>query len=105
MKSRSHLGRVGHEGTGSVNFVNETPNTTDMIDRLSAPAPALILGTVVWAAATIVVLLNGDRWAGALPICYAGIGVGFLGYSLFRLQRRAARKGSRGAQQGAGLVN
>ncbi|TSD45794.1 DUF2530 domain-containing protein [Rhodococcus sp. KBS0724] len=84
--------------------MNETPNTTTVIDRLSAPAPALVVGTLAWVIATAVVLLSGDRWSGALPICYAGIGVGFLGYSLFWLQRRAARRGSRGAQQGDGLL-
>lgn len=99
------LGRVGHEGTGSVNSVTETRNTTTLIARLSAPATALIVVTAAWVIATAVVLLGGDRWSGALPICYAGVGVGFLGYALFWFQRRAARRGDRGAQQGAGLID
>lgn len=34
------------------------------------------------------------------PVTVAGLGVGVLGTSIFLLQRRAARRGSRGAQQG-----
>jgi hypothetical protein len=34
------------------------------------------------------------------PIAVAGLGVGVLGTSIFLLQRRAARRGSRGAQSG-----
>lgn len=59
-----------------------------------------LLGTAAWIVATVVVLASEDRWASALPVCYAGIVVGILGYGLFLLQRRAARRGSRGAQQG-----
>ena len=99
------LGRVGHRGTGSVNFVTETRNTTGLIGKLSAPAPALIIGTALWVIATIVVAVSGDRWSDALPICYAGIGVGFLGFALFSIQPRAAVRGDKGAQQGAGLVD
>ncbi|MDI9914866.1 DUF2530 domain-containing protein [Rhodococcus sp. IEGM 1379] len=85
--------------------MNETRNTTHLIERLSAPAPALVIGTAVWVVATVVVLLSGDRWSSALPVCYAGIGVGFIGYGLFWIQRRAALRGSKGAQQGAGLTD
>ena len=34
------------------------------------------------------------------PITIAGLGVGLLGTSIFLLQRRSARRGDRGAQQG-----
>ncbi|MGC0362555.1 hypothetical protein ABH922_000539 [Rhodococcus sp. 27YEA15] len=85
--------------------MTENRNTATLIDRLSAPSPALIIGTVAWLVGTVVVLVSGDRWAGALPVCYAGIGVGLLGYGLFQIQRRAALRGSRGAQKGAGLID
>ena len=55
------LGRVGHRGTGSVNFVTETRNTTSLIGKLSAPAPALIIGTALWVIATIVVAVSGGK--------------------------------------------
>ncbi|QNG17683.1 DUF2530 domain-containing protein [Rhodococcus triatomae] len=68
--------------------------------RLSDPRPALIVGTSAWAVAVVVVIVTGEKWSEALPICLAGIAVGALGYGLFRLQRRAALRGDRGAQQG-----
>ena len=64
--------------------------------------PILAFGTVLWAIATVVVLLSGDRWDAALPVCIAGIIVGLLGFGLFLVQRRAARRGKRGAQVGLG---
>ncbi|MGV9745891.1 DUF2530 domain-containing protein [Rhodococcus zopfii] len=70
------------------------------VRRLGDPRPALALGTAAWVVATIVVLLAGDRWATALPVCVAGIVVGLLGSALFLAQRRAARRGRRGAQVG-----
>ncbi|AOW94986.1 hypothetical protein BFN03_13865 [Rhodococcus sp. WMMA185] len=60
----------------------------------------MILGTLAWAAAAGVVIVTGDRWSNVFPTTIAGVVVGCLGYGLFTLQRRAARRGSRGAQQG-----
>ncbi|RDI20497.1 uncharacterized protein DUF2530 [Rhodococcus sp. AG1013] len=68
--------------------------------RLSDPRPVLAVGTAAWVLATVVVLLVGDRWSDALPVCYAGTALGLLGFALFLVQRRAARRGSRGAQRG-----
>ncbi|PTR28707.1 uncharacterized protein DUF2530 [Rhodococcus sp. OK519] len=70
------------------------------MERLSDPRPVLAVGTLAWVAATVVVLLAGERWNAALPVCYAGTALGLLGFGLFLVQRRAARRGSRGAQQG-----
>ncbi|QTJ65792.1 DUF2530 domain-containing protein [Rhodococcus sp. ZPP] len=80
--------------------MNETADRQPLTRRLADPRPALILGTLAWVVAMVVVIVTGDRWADALPTCIAGVAVGFLGYGLFALQRRAARRGSRGAQQG-----
>jgi len=80
--------------------VNESADRPPLTQRLADPRPALILGTLAWAVAIVVVIVTGDRWPDALPTCIAGVVVGFLGYGLFALQRRAARRGSRGAQQG-----
>lgn len=68
--------------------------------RLTDPRPVVAIGTLAWLVATIVVLVAGERWQGALPICYAGLAVGLLGFALFIVQRGAARRGSKGAQQG-----
>ncbi|MFD9663385.1 DUF2530 domain-containing protein [Rhodococcus sp. NPDC059968] len=80
--------------------MNESADRPPLTQRLADPRPALILGTLAWAVAIVVVIVTGDRWLDALPTCIAGVVVGFLGYGLFALQRRAARRGSRGAQQG-----
>ncbi|MEV0947794.1 DUF2530 domain-containing protein [Rhodococcus sp. NPDC049939] len=80
--------------------MKETTGSPTLTQRLADPRPALILGTLAWAAAAGVVIVTGDRWANALPTTIAGVVVGCLGYGLFALQRRAARRGSRGAQQG-----
>ncbi|MDT2003699.1 DUF2530 domain-containing protein [Rhodococcus opacus] len=80
--------------------MNPAADRPPLTQRLADPRPALILGTLAWAAAIVVVIVTGDRWSEALPTCIAGVVVGFLGYGLFALQRRAARRGSRGAQQG-----
>ncbi|KAA0021283.1 DUF2530 domain-containing protein [Antrihabitans cavernicola] len=68
--------------------------------RFTDPRPVLMIGTVLFVIATVVVLLAGDRWNDALPTCYTGIAIGVLGYSIFWIQRGAARRGSKGAQQG-----
>lgn len=67
--------------------------------RLTDPRPVLAVGTVVWAAATATVWLTG-RWPDARPVCLMGVGVGALGYVIFRLQRRSAQRGDKGAQRG-----
>ncbi|GAB2665689.1 hypothetical protein GCM10027068_52240 [Prescottella soli] len=70
------------------------------MERLSDPRPVVVVATAAWVVATVVVLLSGDRWSDALPICYAGTALGVLGFGLFLVQRRAARRGRRGAQRG-----
>ena len=60
----------------------------------------LAVGTAAWLVATVVVLLVGDRWSAALPVCNTGIAVGLVGFGLYLVQRTAARRGRRGAQRG-----
>jgi hypothetical protein len=62
------------------------------------------LGTALWFAAGIALLVAHlhfgrplDDWFWA---CVAGSTLGLTGYVLFRWQRHAARRGSRGAQAG-----
>ncbi|WP_271038488.1 DUF2530 domain-containing protein [Rhodococcus rhodochrous] len=71
------------------------------IRRLADPRPALAVGTGLWVVATVVVaVVGGELRDDVLPVCVAGIVVGLMGTALFLLQRRAARRGDRGAQVG-----
>ncbi|NKY60160.1 DUF2530 domain-containing protein [Nocardia flavorosea] len=67
---------------------------------LTDPRPVLALGSALFAIATVVVWLGGDRWATARPVCLMGLAVGLLGYTIFVIQRRGARRGDKGAQTG-----
>ncbi|KOS53097.1 DUF2530 domain-containing protein [Rhodococcus rhodochrous] len=80
--------------------MNDAHTVAERTRRLADPRPALAIGTALWTVATIVVLVAGDRWSAALPVCVAGIIVGLLGFTVFLVQRRAARLGRRGAQVG-----
>ena len=62
------------------------------------------VGTVLWLLAGAV-LLVAHLWCGRpldtwFAACGAGVLLGASGYALFRWQRRAARRGSRGAPPG-----
>lgn len=75
------------------------------------PPPRLVemtlvvgIGTALWFVAAVVLLVAHlhfgrplDDWFGA---CVTGCALGLVGYVLFRWQRHAARRGSRGAQVG-----
>ncbi|MBP2210244.1 hypothetical protein JOJ87_000588 [Rhodococcus ruber] len=80
--------------------MNDARTIAERTRRLADPRPALAIGTALWTVATIVVLVADERWSAALPVCVAGIIVGLLGFTLFLVQRRAARLGRRGAQVG-----
>ncbi|MBF6349568.1 MULTISPECIES: DUF2530 domain-containing protein [Nocardia] len=67
---------------------------------LTDPRPVLALGSALFAIATVVVWLGGDRWETARPVCLMGLAVGLLGYTIFVVQRRGARRGDKGAQTG-----
>ncbi|MGN2641787.1 DUF2530 domain-containing protein [Nocardia takedensis] len=67
---------------------------------LTDPRPVLALGSALWAIATVVVWLSGERWESARPICLMGLAVGVLGTVIFLIQRRGARRGDKGAQTG-----
>ncbi|WP_425300383.1 DUF2530 domain-containing protein [Nocardia wallacei] len=67
--------------------------------RLTDPRPVLAVGSALWAVATVLVWADGD-WADARPVCLMGLAVGLLGYAIFVIQRRGARRGDKGAQTG-----
>jgi hypothetical protein len=66
---------------------------------LLKPWPVIAVITAGWVIATVLAFavpgLHECR-----PYTVAGLGVGVLGTSIFLLQRRAARRGHRGAQSG-----
>lgn len=66
---------------------------------LLEPWPVIIAIAAGWLIAVILAFaVSGlQEWR---PIAFAGLGVGALGTSIFLLQRRAVRRGSRGAQSG-----
>ncbi|MFD4367145.1 DUF2530 domain-containing protein [Rhodococcus sp. NPDC058521] len=80
--------------------MNDRPESESVLDRLADPRPALIVGTLAWLVAVVVVIVTQGGWSDTATTCAAGVGVGFAGYALFLAQRRSARRGDRGAQQG-----
>jgi len=74
--------------------------TPEIPARFTDPRPVLALGSALWAVATVVVWLSGGHWHQARPVCLMGLAVGLLGYVIFWIQRRGARRGDKGAQQG-----
>ncbi|MER7015581.1 DUF2530 domain-containing protein [Saccharopolyspora sp. NPDC000359] len=67
--------------------------------RLADPTPVVLTGTVLWLVGAVVLALRShtdiEFWT-----CVAGVALGIIGYGVFRWQRSAARRGSRGAWQG-----
>jgi protein-S-isoprenylcysteine O-methyltransferase Ste14 len=66
---------------------------------LLAPTPVIVVIAVAWlvAVALAFTVPGLESWR---PVSIAGLGVGVLGTSIFLVQRRAVRRGSRGAQSG-----
>ena len=77
-----------------------TPDVPQISSRFTDPRPVIAIGTLCWIVATIVVWASGDTWADARPTCLMGVAVGALGYTIYWIQRRAVRRGSKGAQRG-----
>ncbi|NYH79149.1 hypothetical protein FHR84_002483 [Actinopolyspora biskrensis] len=75
--------------------------------RLAEPTPVVLTGTLCWLLASAVFGILG--WTGDgvnvhFWTCVVGTALGLLGYGVFRWQRAASRRGSRGAWRGlAGL--
>jgi hypothetical protein len=66
---------------------------------LTDPVPVVVVGTVAFLVAAVVLLIVGAPWLWTWS-CVAGFCLGFVGYGVFRWQRSAARRGSRTAQEG-----
>ena len=61
--------------------------------------PVIGIGALAWLVAAVAafVVPAFETWR---PLTLAGLGVGVLGTTIFLWQRRAARRGARGAQTG-----
>ena len=78
---------------------NPSPEPPALPARLLEPAPVIVVIAIGWLVAVVLAFTvpGLHDWR---PITLAGLGVGLLGTSIFLLQRRSARRGDRGAQQG-----
>ncbi|MCK0172666.1 MULTISPECIES: DUF2530 domain-containing protein [Mycobacteriaceae] len=63
------------------------------------PRPVILVIAVGWLVATVLAFTVAglQEWR---PYTVAGLGIGVFGTSLFLWQRRAVRRGARGAQSG-----
>ncbi|MGQ4616741.1 DUF2530 domain-containing protein [Nocardia sp. R7R-8] len=77
-----------------------TQKVPELPPRLTDPRPVLAVGSALWLIATLMVWAGGDRWASARPVCLMGLVVGLIGLVIYLVQRRAARRGDKGAQTG-----
>ena len=68
-------------------------------DVLLDPPPVIAVCTLAWAVAVVLAFTVPalQTWR---PITVAGLGLAAFGTSVFLWQRRAARRGARGAQTG-----
>jgi hypothetical protein len=66
---------------------------------LLKPWPVIVVIATGWLIAAVLAFTVPGLYEWR-PISVAGLGVGVLGTSIFLLQRRAVRRGSRGAQSG-----
>ncbi|TQJ02889.1 DUF2530 domain-containing protein [Amycolatopsis cihanbeyliensis] len=80
-------------GTGGLSAPPELPT------RLLELWPVVVVGTGLWLAAFLVLLLTGQDgvW---LWTTLAGWVLGLIGFGVMAWQRVAARRGARGAQRG-----
>lgn len=68
-------------------------------DALLQPWPVIVTIAVGWLVA-VVLAFAVPALQDCRPVTLAGLGVGVVGTSIFLWQRRAVRRGSRGAQSG-----
>ena len=82
-----------------------TPTAPPLPGPLADPRPVMVVGTLAWLVATVVVGfrgVTGDGLGEGFAVCVTGLALGAVGYTIFFLQRRQVRRGGRG-QRGQGL--
>jgi hypothetical protein len=77
----------------------EPPQPPPLPAALLQPWPVIVAIAAVWLVVAVLAFTVAalETWR---PIALAGLGVGVIGTSIFLSQRRAVRRGSRGAQSG-----
>lgn len=69
--------------------------------RLTQPTPVVVAGTLLWLLAALWFgVADWGAWDVRFWTSLAGFGLGLIGFGLFRWQRSASRRGSRGAWKG-----
>jgi hypothetical protein len=78
---------------------DDAPEPPPLPTALLRPWPVIVAIGAGWLIAFVLAFTVSDLhdWR---PVTVAGLGVGALGTSIFLWQRRAVRRGSRGAQTG-----
>jgi len=72
-------------------------NTPELPKRLTDLTPVVIVGTALWAVATVVLFFVTDGiW---VQTALSGLVLGFIGLAIIAWQRAAARRGSKSAQR------
>ncbi|MGV9801871.1 DUF2530 domain-containing protein [Mycobacterium sp. NPDC003449] len=75
------------------------PQPPPLPAALLEPWPVIVVIAVGWLIAAVLAFTVADLH-GCRPYAVAGLAIGVLGTSIFLSQRRAVRRGSRGAQSG-----
>ncbi|MFD8496527.1 DUF2530 domain-containing protein [Amycolatopsis sp. NPDC059657] len=71
--------------------------TPELPKRLTDLTPVVIVGTVIWTVALVVLFVSSEGvWVWT---SFAGIVLGFIGLGIIWWQRSAARRGSKSAQR------
>jgi hypothetical protein len=75
------------------------PQAPSLPTALLQPWPVIVAIAAAWLVATVLAF-TVSALADWRPTTLAGLGVGLVGTSIYLVQRRAVRRGSRGAQTG-----
>ena len=69
--------------------------------ELASPTPVVLVGTALWLVATVWLgIADWGEWGLRFWTCLVGCALGMAGFGVFRWQRSAAQRGSRGSWQG-----
>lgn len=80
--------------------MTESAQIPELPKALRAPEPVIIAGMLAWLVATLVIWLLDIGDERTLWVAITGLLVGVAGSSIVVVQRRAARRGDRTAQEG-----
>lgn len=82
-------------------MATERPTPPALPSALADPRPVMVVGTLGWVVALVVLLVGGTAAGSTASVtCVLGAALGALGYGIFFWQRRATRQGRRSSQRG-----